>query len=480
MEGRDELLTRFMAEAEEAGWWRPGVTAAAAVSGGPDSMALLHLLWQMSKEKPMNVIAAHVNHRFRAAESAAEAEMVAGACRSWGIPLETAVMDLPAYIEETGMNAQAAAREKRYAFLKQTAAAHGAELLLLGHHADDQAETVLMRILRGTGVGGLAGIPFRRQEENLELIRPLLRITKKELLLYCRRNGVPYAVDSSNFSRKYFRNAVRLDLIPELKKINPRLEEALIRLADLAAADDDCLEKEAAGLFESLTIRAGEGFLVDRRRFAALHVALQRRLIKLILKYSSGPWLSLEYRQIEELLEAMADERKAVNRIDIGGGWTFSREYDEVYMGPPRQGQGGYRHPVEEIPAAIRLDPGGRIFEIERLEPSVTLLPDHRWEAFFDESELAMPLCVRTRQPGDRMLPDGLNGTKKVQDMFVDAKVPRSQRDAWPLLADREGRILWIPGLRRSRLARVGPRTKSIIRVCVRPENGRPESGRHE
>ncbi|WP_241158329.1 tRNA lysidine(34) synthetase TilS [Cohnella candidum] len=477
---RDELLVRIMEEAEREGWWTAGMTAVAAVSGGPDSMALLHLLWKMAGERPFKVVAAHVNHRFRGAEAEAEAELVRQTAAQWGIPVETADIDVPAYIEETGMNPQSAAREKRYGFLKETARSYGASLLLLGHHADDQAETVLMRMLRGTGIGGLAGIPYRRREENLELIRPLLRITKGELLAYCGRNEVPYAVDSSNSARYYTRNSVRLDLIPMLENYNPRLKESLIRLADLAAADDEYMEAAAEGVFRDHAVPSGAGFRLKRRRFRGLHVALQRRLIKLILKYSSGPWHTLAFRQVEEVLEALSDEVATVARIDLGEGWVCVREYDEVYLGPQAAEPTVYAYPVSGFPCFVELGTGGRSIRFERWERAVTSLPVNRWEAFFDESSLSLPLIVRTRLPGDRMAPLGLNGTKKVQDMFVDAKIPRSMRDEWPLVADAEGRILWVPGLRRSGIARVDAGTARTIRAAVEPEFRTPPQTGHE
>jgi len=471
MRDRDALLARFVAEAD---WWKPDLTVLAAVSGGPDSMALLHLLRQMAEEKPLRIVAAHVNHRFREEESAREAELVARAAQSWGIPLETAVIDLPSYIKETGRNAQEAAREKRYAFFREAAGRHGADTLMLAHHADDQAETVLMRIIRGTGVSGLAGIPQRRKEGNLELVRPLLRITKKELLAYCQRNGVPYATDSSNFSRKYVRNTVRLDVLPALRKMNPKVDEALVRLADLAAADDDYLEKEAARHLEGTAAFSGGGWRVDLKRFGALHIALQRRIVQLILKYSSESWYSLAYRKVDDLLEAMTDRQKTVRRMDIGDGLIFIREYDEAYVGPNRPGHGGYCFTVPEIPCTVRLDACGAQLEFERVPMPVTSPPDPRREAFFDESQLAMPLTVRTRRPGDRFCPDGLGGSKKVQDVFVDAKIPRSRRDVWPLVTDSGGRILWIPGLRRSRFAHASSDATSVIRVAVRPDPDGP------
>lgn len=469
MECRDELLDRVMVMAEQdgAGWWNGGV-AVVAVSGGPDSMALLHMLREMARHRPLRLVAAHVNHRFRGAEADAEAELVARTASSWGIPLAAAEIDVPYFIEETGMNAQSAARHKRYEFLMQTARQHGAGYLLMGHHADDQAETVLMRVLHGTGVSGLAGIPARRRENNVELFRPLLRITKGELLEYCERNEVPYAVDSSNSSRHYLRNAVRLDLIPQLEKINPRVKESLVRLADMAAADDDYLESETARLIGDTAARSGAGYRVDLKRFGGLHVALQRRLIKLILKCCANHWHSLAYQQVETLLEAMKDGRNTVTRFDIGGGWTFVREYDQAYVGPPLSGQSPYIRLVTEFPCSLRLGESGWQLRAQRFEGDAGIAPaDDRWEAWFDAGALALPLTIRTRQPGDRMQPMGLNGTKKVQDMFVDAKIPRTERDGWPLVADAEGRIVWIPGLRRSAIAAVGEHTRQFIRLDI-------------
>lgn len=475
MDCRDELLKRIMdmAERDEADWWRFGGAAVVAVSGGPDSMALLHMVAQMARVRPLRLIAAHVNHRFRGAESDAEAELVARTTREWGIPLEAAEIDVPYFIEETGLNAQSAARHKRYEFLMRTARQHGAGYVLFGHHADDQAETVLMRVLHGTGVSGLAGIPARRRENNVELFRPLLRITKGEILEYCERNGVPYAVDSSNSSRRYLRNAVRLDLIPQLEKINPRLKESLVRLADMAAADDDYLESETARLAGETATSSGEGYRVDLTRFGRLHVALQRRLIKLILKCCANRWQSLAYQQVDTLLEAMTDGRQTVTRFDIGGGWTFVREYDQAYIGPPPSEPSSYRLQVSEFPCSLRLGESGWQLQAQRFEARV-LPADHRWETWFDADELALPLTVRTRLPGDRMQPKGLNGTKKVQDMFVDAKIPRAKREGWPLVTDAEGRIVWIPGLRRSAIAAPNEHTRQWIRLDIRHLEPRP------
>lgn len=468
---QDELAVRFAAEASALGWLKRDVAVLAAVSGGPDSMALLHLLKTAAVKTPMRIVVAHANHGFRGAESDAEEQLVRGVAREWALPCETAALNVPAYIEETGMNAQSAAREKRYAFLREAAAKHGCAYVMLGHHADDQAETVLMRIIRGTGPSGLSGISQQRKEDQMELIRPLLRITKGELLAYCKRNSVPYAMDSSNVDRHYFRNAVRLDVMPMLETFNPRLKESLVRLAELAAADDAYMEAETLRAFR-LGVRAdGAGYRVDRHGFQGLHVALQRRLVKLILSCSESLERQFDYRLVEDIVSAAAAEMPAAARMELGGGWELVTEYEEVYIGPARPTPASFSYVVEADTTAVFVEETGDRLAIERLAGAQADIADRAIEACFDDDELVYPLRIRSRTPGDLMEPHGLNGSKKVQDMFVDAKVPRYRRDLTPLLVDREGRILWIPGLRRSRHALIGAGTKRTLRISLkRPE----------
>ncbi|MDG0808968.1 tRNA lysidine(34) synthetase TilS [Cohnella rhizosphaerae] len=265
VEAQDDLAVRVAGSLKDTFGIGPGARIVAGVSGGPDSMAMLHLLQAAAVRDGSLVIAAHVNHGFRGTESDAEAALVRETAAAWGIPFELAEIDMPAYIEATGMNAQAASRERRYAFLRDVARRRGAKTIAVAHHADDQAETVLMRMLRGSGVTGLAGIPIRRAEEELELIRPLLRITKGELLAYNERNGVPYATDSSNVKTRYVRNAIRLEALPYLERYNPDLRAGLARLAELASADDEYMEAEARRALAAGARRSGEGWRLDAR-----------------------------------------------------------------------------------------------------------------------------------------------------------------------------------------------------------------------
>jgi tRNA(Ile)-lysidine synthase len=466
-----DLAARIRRTAEREGLWRPGDTILAAVSGGPDSTALLHLLWRLSGECGFGLAAAHVNHGFRGEESAREAEFVRRLCGRFGVPLDAVDLDLPFYIRESGMNAQAAAREKRYAFLREAAERRGASRIALAHHADDQAETVLMRLIRGSGLTGVAGMPMKRREGKVELIRPLLRITKMELLQYCEREGLDWCEDSSNRKPVYFRNAVRLEILPFLERYNPNVSASLVRLAEISRAEDDFLSREAERAFERLVRRERDGCAMDRGAFLDLHIALQRRLITLILIYLGVERGSIPFERIDAIREAAAEGSPTTSVIEAGRGVRFLREY-EVLRWTRGDAPAGAGFEYEAAETAVELavpEAGGKLIfrRIRRAsgEPLPAPAEDSRRAAMFDEDAVAYPLRVRSRKPGDRMRLAGLNGTKKVQDIFVDGKIPRSKRDSVPLVLDAEGRLLWIAGVRRSAEAPVTENTTRILRI---------------
>ncbi|REJ14411.1 MAG: tRNA lysidine(34) synthetase TilS [Paenibacillaceae bacterium] len=467
-----DLAARIRRTAEREGLWQPGDTILAAVSGGPDSTAMLHLLRRLSGECGFRLAAAHVNHGFRGEESAREAEFVRRLCEELGVPLDAVEYDLPSYIEETGMNAQAAAREKRYAFLRSAAARRGASRIALAHHADDQAETVLMRLLRGAGTSGIAGMPMKRREGNVELIRPLLRISKLELLQYCAREGLGYCEDSSNRKTVYFRNAVRLEILPFLERYNPNVSASLVRLAEISRAEDDFLTREAERAMAGLVRREQGGFAMERGAFLGLHVALQRRLITLILIYLGVEKGAIPFERIDAIREAAAEGSPTTSVIEAGRGVRFLREYDVLrwMTGDAAGDDAGFEYEVTADVRELAIpEAGGRLVFRRMLRAAGEPLPspgaESRCAALFDEDAVAYPLRVRSRRPGDRMRLAGLNGSKKVQDIFVDGKVARAMRSRIPLVADAEGRLLWIAGIRRSADAPVTEDTTRILRI---------------
>lgn len=446
----------------------PGDVVVVAVSGGPDSVALLHVLFALAEDFSWKLVIAHVNHQFRGEESDAEASFVAQLAENLGLPYEIGVIDVPAFIEETSLNGQAAAREKRYEFLHQVADKHKAERIAFAHHADDQAETVIMRILRGTGPSGLVGMPERRREKKVELIRPFLRIYKTDIVNYCAQHGITYCKDSSNELRKYFRNQIRLDVMPMLKQYNEQLPESLNRLTDMMHAEDDYLAGETERILRRITTFQSEGCRLTRSDFTGVHVALQRRLIKLILNCLCLGMDRMDFNRIESIRELMTQDQVSNQVFQVDDALYIVREYEAIQF-----------QTFAPTPKPYAYELGADTDELNLPEAEAKLLCTRMpassmrtaadipiaTDLFLDLDQLQWPLTMRSRRSGDRLEPHGLNGSKKVKDMFIDAKMPLSRRDVIPLLVDASGQILWIAGFRRSKHALVGPDTERVLHM---------------
>lgn len=463
-----------------------GDAVVCAVSGGPDSMALLHVLARLSDEFGYRLVAAHVHHGFRPAESDAEARTVEAFAAKLGVPFRMARVDAPGFARAKGMNAQAAARELRYRFLRETAAVCGAKAIALAHHLDDQAETVLMNLLSGAGVTGLAGMAPVRSENGIKLVRPLLRIRKKEILDYVLEWNIPHHADASNESRSYLRNRIRLDIMPLLAKEQPKLPEALGRLAEIAGEEDRFLDALAQSRLRELARTEDGRTCLGRTAFLAEPVALQRRMIKLILNYLAGDPRFSDYTAIESIRTAIERGSPPSLSMDVGRGIRFVRRYDRIVW--EKAPTDGGKMPA--IPFAYEFDPGDGelvipgvgVIRAELVGPFAGFagagggrpagLPADwtgRHAAAFDADALALPLTVRSRRDGDRLQPFGMAGSKKVKKLLMDLKIDPDRRDAVPVVADAAGRLLWLAGVRRSRHAPVDGGTKRVLVLRFEP-----------
>jgi tRNA(Ile)-lysidine synthase len=310
----------------------------------------------------------------------------------------------------------------------------------------------------------------------VELIRPLLRITKHDLLTFCLNQGLDYCEDSSNRKRDYTRNRVRSELIPMMETYNPNLIQTLTRFADTIREEDAFLHAEALTLFERITTWEHGGYRFSATVLSTFHVALQRRIVKLILGYLSHDSDKIDFVSIETVRQACLQQRTPSLQLNLGGGLQFVREYDRVAILPVQalnriefQYECSLDRRVLEIPEAnVRMEAlcmDNRAELIDFSNPNV---------AFFDVDRLSLPFLVRNCRAGDRMQLPGLNGRKKVKDIFIDLKIPPSRRERTPLLFDADGRLLWIPGIRQSIHASVDGSTTAVLRLRVIPLEGTP------
>lgn len=476
MEQMKGLVEAVLETAAEHELWSPHDTIVVAVSGGSDSVALLHVLHEIAVNRiPLTLICAHVNHGFRA-ESRDEAELVRLLAGELGIPFEMAEFNIPELAKVSGLGPEGTAREKRYAFLIEVAQRYGARSVALAHHADDQAETVLMRLLRGSGPSGLAGMRWKRTEKKVQLIRPFLRINKTALVELCQSSSYAYAEDASNLQTQYTRNAVRLEVLPFLERFNGRLSQSLVQLAEIAGAEDDFMEEAARKSFDEWVSSKNGKYTFERASFIAVPSALQRRLIKLILNYLSADSLIGDFPKIESVRLRILREHPTTWSLDLGGGLTCIRQYDMiVFSSKPPERQASYTYRISLPQSPLLLREIGKVMTMTVLErerffsrgdgPSGKL-------AWLDLDALVWPLTIRSRLPGDTIKVMGLNGSKKVKDIYIDDKIPSSERSVIPLVCDGLGNIVWIPGVRRSVHAAVGRQTAKVLLLSLEDGDG--------
>lgn len=418
----------------------PGATLLVAVSGGPDSLALLHALHALRGTLGLTLHVAHLDHTLRGAESAAEASFVAETARAWGIPCAVGAADVRALAR--GRNLADAARRARYAFLAETARAAGAYAVATAHHADDQAETVLAHLLRGAGPAGLSGMRPVTQIAGAAVLRPLLAVTHAALEDYCAANGLEPRRDPSNESTRATRTRIRRRLIPALIEYNPRIVEALCRTAEACAAEHALAEAQLDSAWPALAAGRSGALAFDGAAWAALPEALRGLAIRRAYDEIGGG----DTLGGDDLARALAVAGgPAGKRAELPGGvWLTSGHGGgfRVSRGAPAE-DGPQIEGAAELPAPGELDLGGgwRL----RAELGAAQAPRDRWEVFLIPS--AAPLRVRGRRPGDTLRPHGGRGARRLQDALLDARIPRALRDRWPLVVSGEI-VAWGPGLR--------------------------------
>lgn len=438
----------------------PGDTVIVALSAGADSTALLHALVQLKGKLRCRVCACHIHHGLRGADANADAEHAARLAESLGVMFSSSRADVRSYAKASKLSLEAAAREVRYQLLQQAARAHSATCIATGHTADDQAETVLLNLLRGAGPTGLAGM--RPVRDNI--VRPLIGVTHADVEEYCRANNLAYRTDESNQDLRFTRNRIRHEVMPALRRIQPRITDVLCRLAAIMRDEDGFISAHADAEAERLEIAvdAMDGMPIPIPEFSKLHPAVQRRVARIAIARAKGDGRDIELNRVEALVHLLTHGRTGA-RIELPGDLYAIRTYGEILIS---QGERVEAPPPQEWDLAV---PGELEVSTLRFHFSASLSTSKRKPALpnsaaLDAARVTIPLRVRTWRPGDRFIPLGMTQSVKLQDFFVNAKVPRALRHRVPLVLSGN-RIVWVVGHRISDEFKVTPNTRRTVRI---------------
>jgi len=439
----------------------PAAPLLLAVSGGPDSVALVHVLRDIGR----TVEIAHFDHQTRGEGSAEDARFVEALAKRLGIPFHLRSEDIEAGAEQSSMSFEEFARSRRYAFFVETAKARGCAAIATGHHADDQAETVLMRVLRGTSPAGVAATPPVAERDGVRVVRPLLAARRAEILAWLRERNLRYCHDETNLDTDFVRNRIRHELLPQLRReYNPRVVEALNRLADLARAEDELLQSLAAD-FAARCVTGGDTIL--REPFARGHRALQRRVV---IDLAGRRNVRLDAEHVDRAIEFIL--RTPLNkRFDLGGGIQLTSTADTVRVVAPDASPQAVGSNSAEIPLAV---PGETAAFGLHLRTTILERPPegplrnycNPQRQVVDARALEGGAVVRHRRPGDRIAPLGLGGTRKLKDYFGDLGLAPHERDATLLVVAR-GEVVWIVGHAVSEHAALTSRTGAVAQIEV-------------
>ncbi|MCK9356419.1 MAG: tRNA lysidine(34) synthetase TilS [Dehalococcoidia bacterium] len=459
---------------------RPGSTVVVAVSGGADSLCLLHVLVRLSDRLRLRLHVAHLDHMLRGAASRDDAAFVAATAQSLGLPCTVEARDVAAWKRERKCSLEEAAREVRYRFLHEVACRVGAESVATGHTRDDAVETLLLHVIRGSGLRGLRGLdgassvpvvsPGSAEPSTVRIVRPLLGVSREETAEYCRLIGLEPRKDASNESPSHLRNRVRLELLPQCRGLNPKFDDALLRLGQAAKYDDEHLEEEARRTYDSIADESPDCVQLNLKGFAGASPAIQARLVRRAHEQVAGDLRDVSAEHVRAVRRLVA--ARPGKRVHLVAGIVWRREPSSLAaLGPHYvddvRGPEAPLQPVEVPVPGEAVIPGWRV--TASLVDGPYFLPgENALTAAFDADLAGRRLFVRRRQPGDRFRPLGMAQEKKLQDFMVDTGIPLAQRDGVPILCSPE-HIVWVVGWRIDDRVKVADGTGAVLQVAFLP-----------
>lgn len=472
-----DLLKTLEAEIVAKKLFSANAAIVVGVSGGADSMGLLHALVTLNNRPgfQFTLHIAHLNHQLRGEAADADAAFVQAAADRYGLPCTIEVVDVAAMAKEQKVSVEEAARHERYRFFERVCRRCEAECVALGHHADDNVETILHRILRGTGLRGLAGIPRSRHlcaGSEVRLVRPFLEYKRQTIIDFNNAHAVPYQEDATNASDEPLRNRLRNTILPLLaEQVNPQVGEALLRLSEQARWVNEYVDATARSAFEPLIIEHTDQELslnapALARKSRIVRAELVRRAIA---SFELGEQ-DISFGHLSAVVDLLADQASG-KQLHLPGGMTVSKLYDRLIFSVPSE------QPRETIAAEIVVHTPGRttlplhgveitceVVTLSAEEAVAAIHASHPGEEWLDYGALCLPLIVRHRRAGDRFWPLGAPGSKKVSEFLIDAKVEPSERDRLAILCDRLGPV-WLIGLRIDERVKLTRQTRHMLTV---------------
>lgn len=424
------------------------------LSGGADSVALVHILWRLQKQYHWQLQTVHIHHGLRGQEADADAAFAKAYSESLDIACDVVYFDAAKAAKEQKCTVEEAGRNFRYHIFAEYAGKTGR--IAVAHHADDQAETVLMRLCRGTGLDGLKGmLPVRNQ-----IIRPLLFCSRKEIEQYCQQHGLSYQQDSTNFETAYTRNKIRLQVIPLLEQVHAGSAAHLAKTASLLAEENDFMTQTATQMYAQIRMPEKQVCL-QKEPLQHMHRALRRRILRLAVEEATGTTKNLTQAHLEAMEHLVMQNKNGF--VQIVGGWQFCLEYHRLIFCKEQISKTEYLYDLQ-LDTPIYIEEMNVFVECGLITEKNREFCDNDCTKLFDYDKIKKSLCVRNRRTGDRIRLRG--GTKKLKSLFIDEKIPKAKRDTIPLLACGE-EILWIYGGQTSVAFATDETTKKYIWVRI-------------
>jgi len=456
--GKSGLIVQATDTIKKHSMLKGGETVLVGLSGGPDSVCLLSVLHRLKDVFNLTLHAVYVDHNLRPGETPAEIAYCTKLCHDMKVDFRVKSIDVKGYVKEHGGNKQEAARDLRYRAFHEAAMEIRADRISLAHNADDQAETVFMRLIRGTGASGLAGMPAKRGP----IIRPLLEIERKDIEDFLGSENIRYVVDSSNLQTDYFRNKFRLMIMPEFKKMNPKLIQGMNNTVSILQEEERYLDVIVTKtLMKMISRKADNRLELFLSPMEAMDIVILRRLLRRGLDETEG-LRGISFAHIEDIIR-LVREGSSGDRIYLPKGTRVIKDYSLLVITSERP----------RTIAACELDVPGEVAIVgagvvvkASFEEDGEDFGDGKTSVLLDAGHMDFPLRIRPRRPGDCFFPFGFGKRKKLQDFFVDEKVPRDERDSIPLVLTGED-ILWVAGYRADDRFRVTGSTKKFLRLVI-------------